>query len=237
MLNISFENIFILQTLYVLKFIDNYLNENPLCIAYDEVSTIKSLLRSTDDSSKSTGELKCIQKTSCVSFNLTGGDYFYKVKLYIPDTYPAQCIGWLDHKTNFPDTLQRFLTGQAKEIARKCVEPPLRGDPNKFIVKPSLLPTFKFLFDAVNDFPNELCPVCERQCLPNIPNDVELNDTADAYIERVYCGHIFHLGCLRKFMREPPFPPGGKICPAKKAHPRSDHKGILTIIHFLKKIY
>lgn len=211
----------------MLKFIDNYLNENPLCVAYDEIATIKKLLRPKSDSKNSGGELKCSQKTSSVTLNVIGGDYYYKVKFHIPDTYPSQCIGWSDHKTNFPEPLQRFLTGQAKEIARKCSEPPIRGDPTKFEVRPSLLPTSRFLIEAVNDFPDELCPVCELRCLPIDSNDVERRDTADSYIERVYCGHIYHLGCLKKYMREPPFPPGGKTCPAKRAHPRSDgnHKG------------
>lgn len=67
----------------------------------------------------------------------------------------------------------------------------------------------------------------EFRCLPIDPSEVELNDTADRYIERVFCGHIYHLGCLRNYMRLPPFPSNGKTCPAKTAHPRSDHKGTL----------
>lgn len=172
------------------------------------------------------GELKCLQKTSSISLTVTINNYYYKVKLQISDTYPAQCAIWLEHKTNFPETLSRFLTGQAKEIARKCVEPPLRASvTSKFEIKPSILVTARFLIEAVYDFPNELCPVCGSKCLPNSADDVETRDTADCYVERVYCGHIYHLGCLRKYMREPPFPAGGKTCPAKKAHPRSDHRG------------
>lgn len=179
-------------------------------MAYDEITTIKTLLRPKNDSiSGGGGELKCLQKTSSVTLIVNGGNYYYKVKLHIPEAYPAQCCEWLDHKTNFPDTLQRFLIGQAKEIARKCVEPPLRASAHiKFVAKPSLLPLARFLIEAVIDFPDELCPVCESKCLPANENDVETRDTADSYVERVYCGHIFHLGCLKKYMREPPFPPG-----------------------------
>lgn len=218
------------QTLHVLKFIDNYLKENPLCVAYDEITAIKSLLRPKNDSTTGGGgggELKCLQKTSSVTLIVNGGGFYYKVKFHIPEeAYPAQCIDWIEHKTNFPDTLERFLTGQAKEIARQCVERPLRASAQyKFEVKPSLLPTSRFLIAAVVDFPHEVCPVCELRCLPANPDEVETQDTADSYIERVYCGHIYHLGCLKKYMREPPFPPGGKTCPARKAHPRSDHKG------------
>lgn len=32
-----------------------------------------------------------------------------------------------------------------------------------------------------------------------------MNGKDDNYIERVYCGHLFHHGCLDKFMKTPPF--------------------------------
>lgn len=213
------------------------MRENPLCIVYDEIAAIKSMLRpnnkiSTDDN----GELKCFQKSSSVLLTVNGGDYYYKSKFHIPETYPMQSIEWTEYKSNFPITLLRFLNGQAKEISRKCVERPLRMSDNEiFIAKPSLLKTLKFMVEATMDFHNELCPVCEGKVLPASAADVETNDTSDQYVERVYCGHIYHQGCLKRFMREPPFPPGGKLCPAKKAHPRSDYTGRFSN-HFLYSI-
>lgn len=213
----------------VLKFLDNYLRENPLCIVYDEITTIKSLLRPTKNNNSNggdNGELKCFQKSSSVSLTVIGGDYYFKTKFHVPDTYPVNSIDWTDYKSNFPVTLLRFLNGQAKEIARKCVERPLRlSDTVIFEPKPSLLKTLRFIIEATIDFHDELCPVCEQKVLPANANEVDINDASDRYVERVYCGHIYHQGCLKQFMREPPFPPGGKLCPAKKAHPRSDHTG------------
>lgn len=209
-----------------MKFIDTYLRENPLCIAYDEIATIKALLKEKKNLDAGDGELKCLQKTSTVALSVNGGNYFYKAKISIPEDYPAKCVCLKEHKTNFPDTIMRFINGQAKEIARKCVEAPLRlSHSSKFEVKPSLLPSLRFIIEAVVDFYKEVCPVCELRCLPADPTEVELKDTADGYVERVLCGHIYHLGCLRSYMRLPPFPPSGKTCPAKRVHPRSDHKG------------
>lgn len=221
---------FFLQTLHTLKFIDNYLRENPLCIAFDEIFAIKQLLRRKNESGSGGGELKCLQKTSNLSLVVNESDYYYKAKYHVPEEYPIKCIDFIEHKSNFPDNLLRFLNGQAKEIARKCVEPPLHANiKSNFVVKPSVLPSLRFLIEAVSDFTSELCPVCNLKCLPAKASDVELRDTADLYAERVYCGHIYHLGCLKKYMREPPFPLGGKTCPAKKPHPRSDsNKGILS---------
>lgn len=191
-----------------MKFIDNYLRENPLCIAYDEIFAIKQLLRRKNDSGAAGGEFKCLQKTSSVLLIVNERDFYYKAKVHVPTEYPAKSIDFIENKSNFPDSLLRFLNGQAKEIARKCVEPPLRASAKSdFVVKPSLLPSLQFLVEAITDFNSEVCPVCDFKCLPAKASDVELQDTADLYVERVYCGHIYHLGCLRKYMREPPFPP------------------------------
>lgn len=209
-----------------MKFIDNYLRENPLCVVYDEIAAIKSLLKQKNDLGTGGGELKCLQKTSMIAVTINGGNYYYKGKFHVPEEYPTKCVYMIEHKSNFPITLLRFINGQAKEIARKCNEAPLNAcDNSKFEVKPSLLPALKFIIEAVVDFHNEMCPVCEKKCLPTNPSDIEVKDTADNYVERVFCGHIYHLGCLKSYVRTPPFPPNGKTCPAKKAHPRSDQKG------------
>lgn len=116
------------------------------------------------------------------------------------------------------------MNGQAKEISRKCVEPPLnppKGTP-PFKIQPSLFKTLSFLIEATNDFCIEVCPICMQKCLPDNPDEVVLNDTDDMYVERVLCGHIYHQGCLKKYMREPPFVKSGKPCPALKRHARSD---------------
>lgn len=200
------------------------MRENPLCIVYDEIAAIKSLLRPNNNSTSDNGDLKCFQKSSSVSLTVTGGDYYFKTKFNVPETYPMNSIDWSEYKSNLPVTLLRFLNGQAKEIARKCVERPLRlSEKEMFVPKPSLLKTLKFIVEASIDFHDELCPVCEEKVLPQNSANVEISDASDEYVERVYCGHIYHQGCLKRFMREPPFPAGGKLCPAKKAHPRSDH--------------
>lgn len=131
---------------------------------------------------------------------------------------------WANHDSNLPIVLVRFLNGQAKEIGRQCVEAPLRIKQNAqpFVPRASLLKALGFICEATQDFYRELCPICGERCLPATACEVMTNDTHDAYIERVFCGHLFHQGCLKKYMREPPFPVGGKLCPARKRHPRSD---------------
>lgn len=82
--------------------------------------------------------------------------------------------------------------------------------------------TLSFLIEATNDFCIEICPICGQKCLPENPSEIVLNDAEDSYVERVLCGHIYHQGCLKKYMREPPFIKSGKPCPALKRHARAD---------------
>lgn len=134
------------------------------------------------------------------------------------------CIAysWESHESNLPVVLVRFLNGQAKEIARQCVEPPLHTKDPAFEPNPSLEKTLTFLISATREFHKENCPICKLPCLPTDSSQTVTNDALDSYVERVYCGHLFHQGCLKQYIREPPFPSGGKCCPAPKSHPRSD---------------
>lgn len=201
----------------MLKSIGSYLRENPLCIIYQEYADVKSRL--LDSSS-----LKLKQKTSTVTLVARGGTYYFKIKISVPIDYPHSCVTWDEYDSNLPVMLVRFLNGQAKELARQCVEAPLRAGNSSFEPRPSFERAIGFLVDATYEFQKELCPICKLIVLPPSADDVCTDDTRDEYVERVYCGHIFHQGCLKKYMREPPFPAGGKLCPAQKKHPRSDEK-------------
>ncbi|XP_055838714.1 uncharacterized protein LOC129906811 [Episyrphus balteatus] len=209
------------QVIHVLKFIEHYLKENPLCVAYDEILNLKKSLGSNANEL-----LKLKQKTSSVHLVVKGGHYFYKVKADVPIDYPKQCVVLRDAETNLPAVLLRYLNGQSKEIARQCVEPPLRVTKDKsaqpFQPVPSLYKSLQFCIDATLDFYEEKCPICDEAVLPKDSTDLITDDTSDMHCERVYCGHLFHQGCLKKYLQEPPFPKGGKNCPAKKRHPRSD---------------
>ncbi|KXJ82907.1 hypothetical protein RP20_CCG010758 [Aedes albopictus] len=208
------------QVMKVLKFVDAYLRDNPLCIVAEEIFDIKKLLDGTG------GELKPRQKTSSVGLTARGGGFYFTAKFHVPELYPVQRIDWEDFDCNLPLPLVRFVNGQAKEIARQCVEPPLR-QPNScpaFVPRPSFERTLRFIVEAMKGFPEERCPVCADLSLPPDPASVVLSEEDDRFVIRMFCGHVYHQACLRKFMSEPPFPPGGKICPAPKKHPRSDRK-------------
>ncbi|XP_053959221.1 uncharacterized protein LOC128863867 [Anastrepha ludens] len=211
------------QGLHVLCFVQQYIHENPLCVCFDEIQELRR-----DLSANATPDLlKLKQRHSIVQLTAKGGEYYYKLNAYIPNEYPKQGVQLQQQESNLPPILVRYLNGQSCEIARQCVEPPLRVDKNNqaaFQPVPSLYRALKFCLEATSDFDVELCPICDKKVLPKEPSQLELDDTKDAFVERVYCGHLFHQGCLKHYLQQPPFPKSGKLCPAKRRHPRSDAK-------------
>ncbi|XP_035919939.1 uncharacterized protein LOC118517668 isoform X1 [Anopheles stephensi] len=201
------------QTMWILHFLSDYLSANPLCIVLDEIQQIKQLLASS-------GELKVKQRVCTIDLTVRVGQYYFRAKFKVPNGYPAERIMWDDSECNLPQAIVLFLNGQAREIARRCVEPPLaRKDSNvTFTPKRSLQRCLVFIINTVRDLPQEKCPICLQCCLPESPSDVVTRDNDDLYLIRMFCGHIYHQSCLKRFMSEPPFPIGGKTCPAQGTH-------------------
>lgn len=195
------------QVLPILKFIRNFIEENPLICCYDEISTLKKFLEEED-------ELKLRQKNSTISLKVQRELYYFKAKIEVPDNYPTTCVNVGDVDTNFPLLLTRYLLGQGKELGRRCVEPPLKKQSQQtpFTPSPSLNVVASFLIKSIKTLPQEHCQLCRKLCLPANPEEAVTDENADLHIERLYCGHLFHLHCLVTFMKTPPFH-GGKKCP------------------------
>ncbi|XP_034938099.1 uncharacterized protein [Chelonus insularis] len=195
------------QILPTLKFISNFIEENPLICCYDEITTIKKLLGDQDS-------LKLKQKSSSVNLEIRQGLYFYKTKIIIPDDYPTSAVKITEVETNFPKLFTRYFLGQGQELGRQCVEPPLKKKLNHiFSPTPSLNTVTSFLIRSVKALPNEKCQLCKKVCFPADPSFAILDENADVHVERLYCSHLFHLQCLMTFMKTPPFH-GGKKCPS-----------------------
>ncbi|XP_014488743.1 PREDICTED: uncharacterized protein LOC106751948 [Dinoponera quadriceps] len=196
------------QILPTLKFIRNYIEENPLICCYEEISILKKLLTDRD-------ELKLKQKNSTINLIVNQGLYYFKTKLVVPDNYPISNVSLTDPDTNFSPLLTRYLVGQGRELGRQCVEPPLKkqAPTTPFIPSPSLNTIASFLIKTVKALPQENCQLCKVNCLPVNPEEVVFDENADLHAERLYCGHLFHLRCLVTYMKTPPFH-GGKKCPS-----------------------
>ncbi|CAG9856770.1 unnamed protein product [Phyllotreta striolata] len=193
------------QVLNTIKFLRNFLDENPLSCCYEEISELRNLISSED-------EFRLKQKTSSIILKVNNVKYYLNCKIIVPDDYPTSAIKIEDTRTNFSPALQRHMISQAQEIARRCVEPPLKKRPNEppFKPRPSLQKTVSFLIDCVKRLPNENCQFCKKICFPSNPDLLEKDENSPKHIERVYCGHLFHQDCFFNYMKLPPF--GNKKC-------------------------
>lgn len=197
------------QVLKVLKFLRAFLEDNPLSVCSEEVSLVKRELGDCD-------QIKLKQKTSSLILHIVKDKYFLKTKVIVPEVYPEQHVEVEILECNFPENFQKWFHGQSSEIARQCVQRPLKPKPKEvFQPKPSLWPALKFLIEEVKRYPSETCQLCKEKCFPANPLEIIAEETSEKHIERVYCGHIFHTGCLDTYMKTPPFH-GGKKCPSCK---------------------
>uniref|UniRef100_A0A0A9Y6D9 E3 ubiquitin protein ligase RIN2 n=1 Tax=Lygus hesperus TaxID=30085 RepID=A0A0A9Y6D9_LYGHE len=194
------------QVMKTLLFVRSFIEGNPLCCCYDEISALKAQLQPQD-------EMKLKQKTSQIYLKIAEGNYFIKALLGIPDEYPNQKIT-VEVESNLPPAIQRYLQGQAREKARVCVEPPLRRNPKAppFVASPSVKLVGCLLLSAVRGLPKQRCQGCQGPCLPENPENIVTDENSEFHVERLYCNHLYHLSCLLDYLRTPPFQ-GGKKCP------------------------
>ncbi|XP_031565079.1 uncharacterized protein LOC116300360 isoform X2 [Actinia tenebrosa] len=165
------------QVFLLVLFLRKFLDENPLIVCSEELAYVKDKLITHKD------QFKVKQKTGVISICINQNSYFMNLKLTIPDDYPDEAVSIEPKQSNFPKSLEKVFVGQAVDMARQCVQAPIRKNPKAppFVPKPSL-----------------------KDCVTN-PKDAK-------FVERVYCSHLFHFTCLDEYMKTPPFT-GGKKCP------------------------
>lgn len=74
------------QVLLVIKFLRNFIDENPLSCCYDEINELKKYLNEED-------VLKLKQKTSSLVLKINNKTYYFNLRVVIPDSYPLNSIG------------------------------------------------------------------------------------------------------------------------------------------------
>lgn len=197
------------QILFLTKFLRKFIDENPLLPCRDEIAQAKKEVFQDCD------VVKMKQKQGKINIHAKKNKYFFKFSIAVPDEYPVTRTVLEVEGTNFPSTMAYYFISQAREFARQAVEPPLRKSNKQpaFVPSPQVFKVVKFIVkDCVKRYPVENCPICEKPTLPSEPNAVVTGVKEDNYAERVFCGCLFHHGCLDKYMKTPPFT-GGKKCP------------------------
>ena len=194
------------QVVAAARFVRNFIWDNRFVVCSEELSFIKKELICDEDT------LKVKQKLGVLHIKAIKNKYHLDCKLTIPDDYPVKPVSFVV-TSNFPVDLEKVFVGQATEIARQCVEPPIvkKKTQQDFVPQPSLKRVAVHLVkECLRRFPSEKCPCCQKSVLPEDPS-TKLSSSLS--IELVYCGHLYHHGCLDRLMTSPPFGENKK-CPA-----------------------
>ena len=132
------------QALFVIKFLSKFIDENPLCCCSDEIVRVKALLGSND-------VLKLSQKHSSLTITVNQEQYQLSCKVSIPHNYPIERVNVEATSCNFPRVFRAWFIENSKELARRCVEAPLKPKPNQppFVARPSLEEAVAFLVKSV----------------------------------------------------------------------------------------
>ncbi|XP_070541499.1 uncharacterized protein [Ptychodera flava] len=200
------------QVLPVMKFLWQFLNDNPFTVCSEELSYIKKSLITDKD------EIKTKQKSGVITMTINQDNYYFQLKFTVPEDYPCTQVSIEERGNNFPKHFSTVFISQAVELARRQIQPPLKKKPKDppFEPKPSLKLVAEFLVkDCVRRYPKEPCQICKENGFPPDPKSVVTDESSDRFLERVYCAHLYHRGCLDTYMKTPPFT-GGKLCPGCK---------------------
>jgi len=205
----------------ITTFLRKFLDESPLFPCKEELTCAKKQFFSND-----LDTMKLKQKRGIVIIESKLGDYSFKFKITVPDDYPNVAVEIKCENTNFPISIAYYITCQAREIARKHVEAPLNKTKQninvKFAPKPHLYEVISFLVkDCGKTYPSAICHICKERCFPRNSKDVVKDEKHEKYVERLYCLHLYHHGCLSVYMKKPPFK-DGKPCLACGVRVRHD---------------
>ena len=75
-----------LQVMHMLKFIRQFIDDNPFTPCSNELTYIKKELVMEQDT------FKTKQKAGVIIYTIKMSDYYFKVKLTVPDNYPEEPV-------------------------------------------------------------------------------------------------------------------------------------------------
>eukprot|EP00033_Pygsuia_biforma_P004168 GCRY01004575.1.p1 GENE.GCRY01004575.1~~GCRY01004575.1.p1 ORF type:complete len:434 (-),score=98.96 GCRY01004575.1:338-1567(-) len=196
------------QILALVDVVRLFVNTNMLITCWEEILMIKSKYLGPKD------VLKMNEKTGVIKIKLNEGKYNYSMEITIPDEYPVEPPEFKMTASNFPYNYQRIFLAQTEEQARmvhRNYSPKARKNAPPPEPAPCLGAAVFFLSrDLVHCYPRAACQLCHEQLFPEDPAKGMQGVEKAKRVERVYCGHLYHFGCLDKYMTTPPF---GKACP------------------------
>lgn len=199
--------------------LNRVVQKNLLLVAYDEVQSLRSKYKPPDvtvSTRDTRGE---------VSITVSCSNYTSQGTITVPSTYPREACGFKLNSSDCPTSLQTIFEATTREKGRKLIRPKLSEPP---VVANTLLPMARhFVDELAGRYPKEVCPICKKRMLPEIPSDDTIPRSMSARFIRLWCGHLYHGKCLQDYLETPPFHKA-KVCPSAGCGKRIFHQKFKT---------
>lgn len=201
--------------LHIYNLLDRVVQKNLLLVSFDEVNSLRRRYKAPEvviETRDVRGE---------VSVSVSSAGYFTKGIFKLPQSYPVDPCSFDIETSQCPPSLIKIFSATTREKGRKLIRPKPSQPP---VVVNTLEPMVRFFIDELaGRYPKETCQMCKRRMLPEVASDSSVPRPKPARIVRIYCSHLFHGGCLKKYLETPPFDKGKK-CPSQGCGKQIFHK-------------
>lgn len=206
--------------LFIYKLLDRVIQKNLLLFAFVEVNSLRRRYTPPEvviETHDARGE---------VSVSVSCENYFTKGIFTLPKSYPVDPCSFDIETSQCPPSLVTIFSATTREKGRKLIHPKPSLPP---VVVSTLEPMVRYFIDELAArYPKETCQMCKRRMLPGVASDSSAPRPKPARIVRLYCSHLFHGGCLKKYLETPPFDKG-KVCPNPGCGKRIFHKNFKAV--------
>lgn len=207
---------------FVYERVSRVVRHNFLLLASDEVRGLRARYEKPArfsvgiDTRDARGEVTVT--VACANYTTVG-------RFAVPPEYPAKECAFEIEGSDVPPSLRTIFTAMTRETGRKLIKPDPKEPP---VVAKTLRPMVEFFVDELaGRYPLEKCQMCSRRMLPEVAADISIPRPKPARIIRLYCSHLFHAGCLAKYLETPPFNEP-KRCPSAGCGKRIYHQKYKT---------
>ena len=200
------------QAVATLEAVRQLADGNRLAPCFDEVRRlVRDVLPPGPDG---TPRLRPLQAKGILRLACACGRYRLDAQITVPRDYPAEPPDLAVTGGNFPPMYNTLFLFHTREHVRR-----LRArDGRQDLPVPCVYEMAEFLVrECVGRVPRERCQLCGEPLFPADPADLDAvlasKHEKRRRVERLYCGHYFHWGCLDTFLTTPPFDDAFKRCP------------------------
>jgi hypothetical protein len=146
-----------------------------------------------------------------ISVEMHSGRYWARFRFTVPQDYPEHAPQVELSESNFATPYTTRFVAHSRDHMQRALGPPPTSKqhrPGGQQAKPSLLSCVQFLWEeCIQRYTGGVCVLCKK---PVLDADPEVRPDPASRVVQTYCSHVFHFGCMDRFMKKSPFPRDGR---------------------------